>query len=267
MNDKNVRVLVVLTAVFLLLIGVGLHVMFDIQGMRKSKNNNYVNYNVNDYIEVSPVVFNEYNNVYSSINVSRISIKNIDEEITNEFITRQEEIIDYITGYYREINASNDYVPVNNVSSTIKTQINGAVLSILYRVDFNLDETVFDDNVKSYVVTLNVDLGTNKLLSKSDLLSKYDYSRDYIADKLFNEDILIEKGQVVIDRDTNISLTKSDIERKKVDYVNRIISEFDNIIDMYVDNNSLVLVYDKRELNNIFFDNEFDTDIVFRYLK
>ena len=39
------------------------------------------------------------------------------------------------------------------------------------------------------------------------------------------------------------------------------------IYAMYVDNNSLVLVYDKRELNNIFFDNEFDTDIVFRYLK
>lgn len=267
MNDKKVRGLVIVSALVLLLAGTGLYIIFDKQGMGINKTNNYVNYNVNNYVEVTPVVFNTYNNVYSSINVSKINIKNIDEGMTKEFLEKEEEIISYITGYYKEITANSNYLPVNTVSSTIKTQINGAVLSILYKVDFNLDKSIFEDNVKSYMATLNIDLGTNKALTKENLLSKYNYSKSYIAEKLFNEDVLIENGQVVIDKNTNISLTKSDIERRKEEYVNRIISEFDNIIDMYIENNSLVLVYDKKELNNVFFDNKFDTDVKFRYLK
>lgn len=267
MNDKKSRGLVIMTAIMLLLAGVILYITFDKQGMKKNKISNYINYSVNDYVEVSPVVFNEYSNVYSSINVSKINIKKLDKSMVEDFIKKEDEIISYITGYYKEISTSEYYNPVNTAVSTIKTQINGAVLSIFYQVDFNLDENIFEDNNKSYVTTLNVDLATNKLLTKEDLLSKFDYTKEYIVDKLFNEDLLIEKGQIVIDKDTNISLTRGDIERKKEEYVKRIILEFDNIIDMYIENNSLTLVYDNKELKSVFFDNKFETDLKFRYLK
>ena len=267
MSDRKVRGLVILAAIILLLSGLILYIVFDRQGMGNNKTGNYVNYNVNDYIEVTPVVFNEYSNVYSSVNVSRIDIKNIDEDITSDFIEKEEEFIGYIAGYYKEISNSSGYVPVNTVSSTIKTQINGAVLSIFYKLDFNLDVNIFEDNIKSYIVTINIDLGTNKVLTGDDLLSKYNYSKEYIAEKLFIDDVLIEKGQVVVDKNTNISLTRSDIERKKEEYIERISLEFNNIIDMYIENGSLVLVYDKKELNNVFFDNKFDTDVKFKYLK
>lgn len=267
MNEKKVRVLVIITAFVLLIAGAVLFFVFVRQGLGNHKTNNYVNYNVDDYIEITPVIFNNYSDVYSSINVSKIKIKNLNESITKEFTIRVEEIIDYITGYYNEIIVHEDYMPVNSVSSSIDTQINGALLSVFYRVDFNLDDNIFYDNDKSYMVAINVDLGTNKILTKDDLLSKYNYTKNYIANKLFNEDVLIDKNQVVIDKDTNISLTKNDIERKKEEYVNRIVSEFDNIIEMYIEENSLVLVYDTKELKSIFFDNEFDTDIKFRYLK
>ena len=118
-----------------------------------------------------------------------------------------------------------------------------------------------------YVITTNIDLGTNKVLSNNDLLGKYNYTKEYIAEKIFDEDLLISNGQVVIDKNTNISLTKEDIERKKSDYVNRIISEFDSIIKMYIEDKSLTLVYNKRDLRGIFFDNEFDSEIIIRYLK
>ena len=36
---------------------------------------------------------------------------------------------------------------------------------------------------------------------------------------------------------------------------------------MYIENNSLVMVYDKKELNNIFFDNNYVTELKIRYLK
>ena len=86
-------------------------------------------------------------------------------------------------------------------------------------------------------------------------------------EKLFEEDVLIATNQVVMQKDTNITLTKSDIEKQKEEYVERIVNEFDNIIKMYIENNSLVMVYDKKELNNIFFDNNYVTELKIRYFR
>lgn len=266
MSDRKAKWLVVFFAIILLLSGLILFLIFEKQGMGNSRDNKYVNYNVDDYVGIVPVVFNEYNDVYSDINVSKITFKNLDVNLTREFLNKQDEIIDYITAYYNEISLNKSQSIVSKVSSTIKTQINGAILSVFYMVDFNLDEKVYSDNIKTYFITINIDLGTNKVLNNSDLLSKYSYNRRYIADKLFNEEIIIQNGQVVIDKDTNISITKNDIERKKNGYVDRIIDEFDNIIEMYIENNLLVLVYNSEELKNIFFDNKFDTDMKFKYL-
>lgn len=267
MTDKKVRVLVVMTAIILLLSGFVLYFVFDKQGMNKHGSSNYINYDVNDYIEITPVIFSEYNDVYSSINVSKLILKNIDDKLYDDFIQNENMIIDYISGYYNEIKSSGNYEAVSTATSTIKAQINDTVLSILYRIDFNLDKENFNDNIKSYVISYNIDLGTNKVITNNDLLSKYNYSKSYIADKLFNDDISINKGQVVIDKNSNISLTKNDIERKKDEYVERIIDEFDNIIIMYIDNKTLVLVYDSRSLKNMFFDNKFDTNIKYKYLQ
>ena len=78
---------------------------------------------------------------------------------------------------------------------------------------------------------------------------------------------MISDGEVVIDKNTNISYTKSDVVRKKEVYVNGIINEFDNIMEVYIENSSLVIVYDTKELKGLFFDNYFDTNIKTRYLK
>ena len=40
-----------------------------------------------------------------------------------------------------------------------------------------------------------------------------------------------------------------------------------NFINMYIDNKTLVIVYNKSELRNMFFDNEFDSELIVRYLK
>lgn len=268
MNEKKIKIFVIVTAFIFLFAGAVLYFIFDKQGIEKNKTGGYVNYNVNDYIEISPVIFKNYSDVYNNISVSKISFKNINQNLVESFLTKQEEIIGYINSYYNEISKSGtNHTPLSSVSSIVKTQINSAVLSVLYRLDFSLDENVYNDNIKSYIITVNIDLGTNKILTNEELLLKYNYSKDYLADKLFDEDLLIEKGQIVIDKDTNISLTRSDIERKKTNYVNRIISEFDNIIDIYVENGSLVLVYDASDLKSLFFDNKFNNDVKFRYLK
>ncbi len=269
MSEKTAKVLVVVSAIFLLLVGFGLYKLFEYQGINKdTTSRKIVNYDIKDYVETVPVVFNGYSNVYSKINVSRVTLKDLDNNVIKSFMDEEDKLIEYITTYYNEINNEvENYIPSNEVSSSIKMQINGAILSIYYELDFNLDKNIYSNNIKKYVITTNIDLATGRILSNNDLLKKYNYTRKYIVEKIFDEDLIIGNGQIVIDKNTNISLTKEDIERNKEEYINELITEFDNFINMYIDNKTLVIVYNKSELRNMFFDNEFDSELIVRYLK
>ena len=269
MSEKTAKVLVIVSAIFLLLVGFGLYKLFEYQGINKdTTSRKIVNYDIKDYVETVPVVFNGYSNVYSKINVSRVNSKDLDNNVIKSFMDEEDKLIEYITTYYNEINNEvENYIPSNEVSSSIKMQINGAILSIYYELDFNLDKNIYSNNIKKYVITTNIDLATGRILSNNDLLKKYNYTRKYIVEKIFDEDLIIGNGQIVIDKNTNISLTKEDIERNKEEYINELITEFDNFINMYIDNKTLVIVYNKSELRNMFFDNDFDSELIVRYLK
>ena len=269
MSEKTAKALVVLSAIFLLLVGFGLYKLFEYQGINKdTTSRKIVNYDIKDYVETVPVVFNGYSNVYSKINVSRVNLKDLDNNVIKSFMDEEDKLIEYITTYYNEINNEvENYIPSNEVSSSIKMQINGAILSIYYELDFNLDKNIYSNNIKKYVITTNIDLATGRILSNNDLLKKYNYTRKYIVEKIFDEDLIIGNGQIVIDKNTNISLTKEDIERNKEEYINELITKFDNFINMYIDNKTLVIVYNKSELRNMFFDNDFDSELIVRYLK
>ena len=269
MSEKTAKVLVIVSAIFLLLVGFGLYKLFEYQGINKdTTSRKIVNYDIKDYVETVPVVFNGYSNVYSKINVSRVNLKDLDNNVIKNFMDEEDKLIEYITTYYNEINNEvENYIPSNEVSSSIKMQINGAILSIYYELDFNLDKNIYSNNIKKYVITTNIDLATGRILSNNDLLKKYNYTRKYIVEKIFDEDLIIGNGQIVIDKNTNISLTKEDIERNKEEYINELITEFDNFINMYIDNKTLVIVYNKSELRNMFFDNDFDSELIVRYLK
>ena len=269
MSEKTAKALVVVSAIFLLLVGFGLYKLFEYQGINKdTTSRKIVNYDIKDYVETVPVVFNGYSNVYSKINVSIVTLKDLDNDVIKNFMDEEDKLIEYITTYYNEINNEvENYIPSNEVTSSIKMQINGAILSIYYELDFNLDKNIYSNNIKKYVITTNIDLATGRILSNNDLLKKYNYTRKYIVEKIFDEDLIIGNGQIVIDKNTNISLTKEDIERNKEEYINELITEFDNFINMYIDNKTLVIVYNKSELRNMFFDNEFDSELIVRYLK
>lgn len=267
MSDKKAKSLVIGGALFLILMGVFLYKLFELQGYKEEKGKNtYINYEVNDYVVVSSVTLDNYSDVFSSTNVDRVTFKNIDSNLTKEFINEEEEIINYIKRYYNEI-IKQDYTSSNRVASKIKTVVNDTVLSVYYEIEFIFDKNIYNDNIRNYIITYNIDLKTMKVLTTDDLLTKYSYTKKYISEKIFNDDILIDEDEVVIDKNTNISFTKKDIERKKEEYINRIVTDFDNIIKMYIERGSLVLVYDSKEIKNIFFDGEFDTNIKVRYLK
>ena len=179
MSEKTAKVLVVVSAIFLLLVGFGLYKLFEYQGINKdTTSRKIVNYDIKDYVETVPVVFNGYSNVYSKINVSRVTLKDLDNNVIKSFMDEEDKLIEYITTYYNEINNEvENYIPSNEVSSSIKMQINGAILSIYYELDFNLDKNIYSNNFKKYVITTNIDLATGRILSNNDLLKKYNYTR------------------------------------------------------------------------------------------
>ena len=132
----------------------------------------------------------------------------------------------------------------------------------------------YNKSIKETLKYLKVD--ENNGLNNEEIevrRKKYGYNEftikedKFIVEKIFDEDLIIGNGQIVIDKNTNISLTKEDIERNKEEYINELITEFDNFINMYIDNKTLVIVYNKSELRNMFFDNDFDSELIVRYLK
>ena len=268
MSDKNAKLLVVFGAIFLVMMGMFLYKLFEFQGYKDAKQKNaYINYEVSDYVSVTKVTFDNYEDVYDNIEVNRVIFNNIDEELTRDFLNKEEELITYIKRYYTEIKKEEGHSNLNNVVTKIKTMVNDTVLSVYYEMEFVFDKSVYNNNIKKYIIAYNLDLKTMKVLSNDDLLTKYNYTKEYISEKIFNDDILIGDNNVVVDKTTNISLTKDDIARRKKDYINRIVTDFDNIITMYIERKSLVLVYDSKNVKNMFFNGDFETDIKTRHLK
>lgn len=267
MSDKKAKFLVMGGALFLILMGVFLYKLFEYQGYKEVKEKNaYINYEVNDYVTVSSVTLDNYSDVFNEVNVDKVTFKNIDDNLTRSFIKEEEELINYIKRYYNEI-VKEEHTNYNTINSKIKRVVNDTILSVYYELEFVFDDNIYNDNVRNYIITYNIDLKTMKVLTTDDLLNKYNYTKEYISEKIFNDEILIGDNEIVIDKNTNISFTKKDIERKKDEYINRIVADFDNIIKVYIERGSLVLVYDSKEIKNIFFDGDFDTDIKIRYLK
>lgn len=121
MSEKTAKALVVVSAIFLLLVGFGLYKLFEYQGINKdTTSRKIVNYDIKDYVETVPVVFNGYSNVYSKINVSRVTLKDLDNDVIKNFMDEEDKLIEYITTYYNEINNEvENYIPSNEVSSSI----------------------------------------------------------------------------------------------------------------------------------------------------
>ena len=57
MSDKKVRGLIIFASFIMIFSGVILYLTFDKQGFGKNTNGNYVNLDVNDYVEISPISF------------------------------------------------------------------------------------------------------------------------------------------------------------------------------------------------------------------
>ena len=223
-------------------------------------------YNVTDYIYIEKVDYNKYNNVFNgNLEIPKITLKNIDESIINDFENNETDILLEIVNSTKELESrieDNEYTPVSTINIDMDYKIFNNILSIKYILTIKLD---FD--LDSIVKTLyfNYDVENKKVLSNEEVLNKLGYKSLEISTYLFDNVVLKDKTMEdkVIDSVGNKEIIIKDIVDNKEEYINRIN---DKLVDLniYVNKDNIDIGYFNDYLINIcyLFDEEKKYEII-----
>lgn len=243
---------VILTILILLLILTILFVLY--QKEKESMLNIPENkYNITDYVYIEKVDYSKYSNLFTdNLEVPKITLKNMSEDIINEFENNETDILLEIVNSSKTLESkieSSEYSPTSTINVDMNYSINNNILSIKYiltiKLDFNLDSIV-----KS--LYFNYDVENKKVLSNSELLNNLGYNTLEISEYLLDNIILKDKEieDKVIDSLSNNEMTIKDIINNKEEYINRIN---DKLIDLNfcVNKDNISIEYFNDDLINI----------------
>lgn len=221
------------------------------------KDNNVVevpnnNLDVTNYVLMEEVDTTKYMDLYSSVNLKKISFKNLTNESTKEFTDKQDEIIksledsisvnkEFVNEYNKEHNVTG-YKSTSKLESIILTNINNNILSVLYLIEDEVDYK----KVNNYIANLFVDTVSKNLLSSEEVLSKYDLSKEGISRRVFD--------LVTLGKDNKNELTK-----EADSYSSKIMDNFDKYIYLYFNSDGIYLKYNKSDISNYLFNSSLDS--------
>ena len=221
------------------------------------KDNNVVevpnsNLDVTNYVLMEEVDTTKYMDLYSSVNLKKISFKNLTNESTSEFSNKQDEIIksledsisvnkEFVNEYNKEHNVTG-YKSTSKLESIILTNINNNILSVLYLIEDEVDYK----KVNNYIANLFVDTVSKNLLSSEEVLSKYDLSKEGISRRVFD--------LVTLGKDNKNELTK-----EADSYSSKIMDNFDKYIYLYFNSDGIYLKYNKSDISNYLFNSSLDS--------
>lgn len=221
------------------------------------KDNNVVevpnnNLDVTNYVIITEVDTTKYMDLYSSVNLKKISFKNLTNESTKEFTDKQDEIIksledsisvnkEFVNEYNKEHNVTG-YKSTSKLESIILTNINNNILSVLYLIEDEVDYK----KVNNYIANLFVDTVSKNLLSSEEVLSKYDLSKEGISRRVFD--------LVTLGKDNKNELTK-----EADSYSSKIMDNFDKYIYLYFNSDGIYLKYNKSDISNYLFNSSLDS--------
>ena len=221
------------------------------------KDNNAVevpnnNLDVTNYVLMEEVDTTKYMDLYSSVNLKKISFKNLTNESTSEFTNKQDEIIksledsisvnkEFVNEYNKEHNVTG-YKSTSKLESIILTNINNNILSVLYLIEDEVDYK----KVNNYIANLFVDTVSKNLLSSEEVLSKYDLSKEGISRRVFD--------LVTLGKDNKNELTK-----EADSYSSKIMDNFDKYIYLYFNSDGIYLKYNKSDISNYLFNSSLDS--------
>lgn len=221
------------------------------------KDNNVVevpnnNLDVTNYVLMEEVDTTKYMDLYRSVNLKKISFKNLTNESTKEFTDKQDEIIksledsisvnkEFVNEYNKEHNVTG-YKSTSKLESIILTNINNNILSVLYLIEDEVDYK----KVNNYIANLFVDTVSKNLLSSEEVLSKYDLSKEGISRRVFD--------LVTLGKDNKNELTK-----EADSYSSKIMDNFDKYIYLYFNSDGIYLKYNKSDISNYLFNSSLDS--------
>ena len=256
-NDKSKIIIILLVAIIiLLLVFIGLMLGGKVS-FHDTKDDNVeivekeeISYDVNDYVSLEKVIFGE------RANVEKVVFKNLDEKLINEFLTRQDNLINQSKKSY-DYNKSNNFSmidsSVDKVSYTdIWYQINNKILTVYYMI-------VNEESVGScpVLLTVNIDLENKRVISDEELLNKVGVSFDDIALENYNKTLDFAKKHCndefcgVQDKEYKI-VSIDEYVRNKESYINLIKVGLDDVIFAYVKNGKVEYSYSSYSIDNLY---------------
>lgn len=184
----------------------------------------FISYKVSDYVSI------EGNYVY---------LKNISDDISNNFIRSQKEIIKN-----------------NIIDMTITKGIYKEILSIKISYILNADLSNYEE-----VLTLNIDLRNKKILNNDEILNKINTSYKEIATDIFNEYIKVSNNQKVIDIITDEEMTGNEFNNNSEKYIIRIREKLPEVMRVYIDKEHVYYLVRKNEITKVCYYTNTDINI------
>ena len=214
---KSLLILIMLMCIIVAMITYWIYAYHSKYGKNYFDDIKLISYKVNDYVIVKG---------------DKIYLKNMDEDIINSFITTQEKII----------NNS------NVISVDITKGIYDSILSIMINY-------IIDDNINVYeeVLTINIDLKSEKILDNYKLLNVVGTNYKSVAADIFNEHIKFasDGNNKVIDAITDKEMSSSEFNSNSEKYIIRIREKLPDIIKLYIEDNKLHYVVRLSEIENV----------------
>lgn len=210
-------------------------------------------YNVTDFIYVEKVNYSKYNNLFTgNLEIPKITLKNIDENIINEFENSETDILLEIVNSSKTLESKieeSEYNPTSTINIDMDYKIVNNILSVKYilkiKLDFDLDSIIKP-------LYFNYDIENKKVLSNSDLLIKLGYDPIELSEYLFDNIILKDKNKedIVIDSISNSEITIQNIIDNRDEYISRINDNLDKL-NIYLDGENIFIGYFNNDLINI----------------
>ena len=225
----NKRFILVFTMMFCLVISMSTYWMYAYKhkyGMNYF-DNKIISYKVSDYVDT------DGNYVY---------LKNIDKEIINTFINEQKEVL------------KNNVIDMSVTKGIYKDILSIKISYVLYGELSNYED----------VITINIDLKNNKVLSNDDMIDMVKGSYKDIATDIFNEYIKINNNREVVDAITDEKLSSSEFNNNSEKYIIRIREKLPEVMNIYIENNEVYYLVRKYEINKVCYYT--NTDINMGYI-
>lgn len=186
-----------------------------------------INYKISDYLEIKGDL---------------VYLKNIDENIIEEFENKQKNIL-----------KSN----VTNVE--INKGLYENILSVMIRYTISSNSNSYEE-----ILPINIDLQNNKSLSNDEVLNMSNSNYKKVATNIFNDNIKLpnDTKKIVIDSITEKEMTVKEFNEDSEKYIIRIREKLPEILKLYIEDNTIYGIVELSEIEKVCYYTNSDSKLV-----